>query len=72
MFKKAHDEKPHKETHAHEQAHHEAKSRVEPETHLDPKDARIKKLEDTLIFLRDNAVQGNVNHVKTIDGALAQ
>lgn len=60
-MKKHEDEKP-----------HVSKPHPEPEKHLDPKDARIKKLEDALNHLKENAVQGNYQHVKFIEGALAQ
>lgn len=58
MFKKNHEEKPH------------AEKSHEKEPSLDPKDARIKKLEDCLNYLKEFAVQGNINHVKTIESAL--
>jgi hypothetical protein len=38
----------------------------------DPKDARIKKLTECLVYLKDFAVHGNPNHVKAIEGALAE
>lgn len=38
----------------------------------DPKDKRIRELTETLIFLKENAVQGNEGHVKRIDGVLGE
>jgi hypothetical protein len=38
--------------------------------HEDAKDKRIRELTETLEFLKDNAVQGNVNHVARIEAVL--
>lgn len=44
----------------------------EPTKHVTPEEFRIQKLELALEYLKENAVQGNVNHVKFIEGALAK
>lgn len=38
----------------------------------DPKDKRIRQLTDCLLYLKEFAVQGNVNHVKAIESALVE
>lgn len=61
-MKKHEDEKP-----------HVAKPHAEPTVkNITPEEFRIQKLELALEYLKENAVQGNVNHVKFIEGALAK